>query len=144
MTVRKIHYDIKVTASNTQYVLMNIQDQNWITMKLIEMQSYMNELSISSNKDAKEITKFWYTPTRTLPFNTYLKKHNSYASFCAGLLNNQLFGNQRDFTVIQIEHLGNCINYFTQLRLLIEQDLKIQLQKNPDTNTVAFVQQLFD
>lgn len=144
MSLRKIYYTIKMTQSNNTYVQLLAHDQDWLITKLIQMNSLMSELSLSNNRDVRDLIKYWTTSNRTLPFNSFLKKHNSPSSFVAGLLNNTLFGHQRDLSEIQIQHIQNVINQYQQFADAVEQDLKIYLQRDPDRHTVAFVQQLFD
>lgn len=139
-----IYYKLKTTAAGTEYTLMESDDFAVTQTKLIEMVAYFGELNTSKNPTVKLILKWWTEKQSTLPFSLYTKSKNSPQSFVCGLLNNTLFGTQRDFTVNQLEHLQNICSHFNQLRILVKEDLNIDLQKLGNTDTLEYRPQLFE
>jgi len=129
-----IRYEVKVTVSNNTYYTIEKQDKDWLVAKLIQVQSYMNELSITKDDDLKAFVKWYTSPNKTLPISTMFKRHNSPNSFVAGTINNLLYGNQNDITDTQSEHLQFIINTFTDL----SSEANVKLQKNSDDQPVSF------
>ena len=144
MAVRKIYYTPKTTVSHNVYITLEHEDYNWLITKLITMNSFMAELSLSSHRDVKDLIKYWTSSNTSLPFNSYLKKKNSPCSYVAGILNNVLFGEQRDLSEIQVQYLQGIITQYQGFVDAVEADLGLHLQKSPDRDTVLFVQQLFE
>ena len=129
-----IRYTIKKTVSNNTYYNISEEDKNYLITKLIQTQSYMNELSITRDDDLKGFVKWYTSPNKQLPFSSNFKKHNSPQSFIAGMLNNMLYGNQGNITDTQANHLEFIINTFTQL----SKEVHIQLQKLSDNEEIVF------
>lgn len=140
--LRKIFYNRKVTSANTTYLEINEEDTQFLIKKCIQIQSYMGELSLVTNREVKDVYKWYTSPTKTLPYANSMKRYNSPQSFVSGVLNNILFGNQREITETQSEHLQNIVNSYQQLSDCIGEEYKIKLQKESDSDTILFVENL--
>ena len=140
--LRKIFYNRKVTSANTTYLSIDDEDTQFIISKLIQIQSYMGELSLVKEKDIRDVYKWYTTPTKTLPYSSSMKRSNSPQSFVAGSLNNLMFGTQKELTEIQSEHLQNIINTYQQLTDCIGIEHNIRLQKEANADTVLFVENI--
>ena len=129
-----IRYEVKVTVSNNTYYTIEKADRDWLIAKLVQVQSYMCELSVTKNDDLKSFVKWYNSPNKTLPISTQFKRHNSPNSFVAGTINNILYGNQNDITDTQSAHLQFIINSFTDLA----SEANITLQRNADNQPISF------
>lgn len=106
MTIRTIRYLPKITSARTTYVDLDKADTAWLQVELIRYLSLCGELSISRNEDVRAVMKTWWTKrTATLPKGN--SGQNSPLSFCAGLLNNLMFGTQVNFSTTQLDALQN-------------------------------------
>ena len=139
----KIYYTPKITGAGTTYMNLEKQDLDTIISKLISLQSFMSELSLSTNKDIKEVIKWYTKSSKTLPHNRIFGKYNSPQSFVAGILNNLAFGSQQDMCLVQAEHCQNIINNFVMLTEVIK-DMGFDLQKNQSYENILFCEQLFE
>ena len=134
-----IQYETKVTNSNNNYFTIAKEDKDWLIAKLIQVQSYMNELSLSKESDYKLFVKWYTTPDKLLPYSSQFKRNNSPCSFVAGTINNLLYGTQQDLASTQVTHLMFVINTFTDL----SSEAGIELQKNGDKQPVLFQQNVW-
>lgn len=134
-----IKYEVKVTRSNNTYYKLDTTDRDWLIIKLIQIQSYMNELSITKDNELKEFVKWFESPSKTLPISTKFKRHNSPQSYVAGTLNNLLYNNQSDITDTQANHLEYIINSYVQVSTLIS----LELQKNRENEQIEFRENLW-
>jgi hypothetical protein len=141
--IHKIFYNKKVTSANTTYLQISDEDTQFLISKCIQIQSYMGELSLVKEKEVKDVYKWYTTSSKTLPYSNSMKRYNSPQSFISGTLNNLMFGTQREITETQSEHLQNIINNYQQLTDCITQDYKIKLQKEANTDSVMFVENLW-
>ena len=138
-----IYYQTKTTAANTIYMTLNKEDMTMLISKMLAMQSYFNELSLSTNKDIKEVL-VWYTKSnKSLPFNKQFSKHNSPCSFIAGMINNLVYSNQQDCSEIQAQHIQNVVNTASDLINAVN-EMGIKLQKNANHESIFFSEQLFN
>ena len=140
--LHKIFYNKKVTSANTTYLSISEEDTQILISKCIQIQSYMGELSLVKEKEVKDVYKWYVTSTKTLPFSSSMKRSNSPQSFIAGVLNNIMFGTQRELTEVQAEHLQNIINSYQQLSDAIITEYKIRLQKEANSDGILFVENL--
>lgn len=138
----KIFYDVKTTSATTTYMTIEKRDWDYLIAQIIGIQSYMSELSICSQIDVKDLTKWYTKPNKSLPFHSKFKKHNSPQSFISGMLNNHLYNGQRDCSEIQAQHLQMIINTFVGIVDALK-DLKIDLQKNSTLETIMFTENLW-
>ena len=139
----KIYYTKKITGAGTTYMNIEQQDLDTLISKLISLQSFMSELNLSTNKEIKEVVKWYNKSTKTLPHNRIFGKYNSPCSFVAGVVNNIAFGNQKDMSLIQAEHCQNIINNFVMLSDAIK-SMGFDLQKNQSYDNILFCEQLFE
>ena len=140
--IRKIFYNRKVTSANTTYLSISEEDTQFLISKCIQLQSYFGELSLVKDKDVRDVYKWFTTPTKTLPYSNSMKRYNSPQSFISGTLNNIMFGSQREITETQSEHLQNIINNYQQLSDCLSDEYKIRLQKEANTESVLFVENI--
>ena len=140
----KIYYTKKITGAGTTYMDIEKQDLDMLISKLISLQSFFNELSLSTNKDIKEVNAWYKKPSKTLPYNRIFGKYNSPQSFVAGMVNNTVFGQQNNLSLAQAEHLQNIINNAILLMNEIEHIIDFRLQKNQTYDNIMFCEQLFE
>jgi hypothetical protein len=138
-----IHYTTKTTAANTVYMTIKKEDMTMLISKMLALQSYFNELSLTSNKDIKEVLAWYKKPNKSLPFNRQFSKYNSPCSFIAGMINNLVYSDQHDCSEVQAQHIQNVVNTASELISAIS-DMGIKLQKNSDHDSIFFAEQLFD
>ena len=135
-----IRYQTKLTNSNNTYYKIDETDKDWLIAKLIQVQAYMGEISITKDTDIKDFVKWYTTSSKHLPFSTIFKRYNSPQSYVAGMINNLLYNTQNDLTDTQAGHLQFIINTYTDL----SNEVNITLQKNGDTDPVSFQQNVWE
>lgn len=138
----KIYYSIKNTTATTNYMSIEQKDQEYLINSIISMSSYMNELSLCPDKDVKEIYRWYIQPNKKLPYNKNYKKHNSPQSFIGGILNNFLYGSQKDLSDIQAGHLQEILTMYSSINDCMT-ELKINLQKDYRQEPILFVENLW-
>ena len=89
---------------------------------------WITEVAISQDKDIRSFIKWFVTPSKKYPFNTKLKRYNSPQSIIAGLINNLVFGTQRDFSLTQLEIAQDVNNILVDIIEVIKDEKKISLQ----------------
>ena len=140
--MRKLYYNIKSTTASTNYMELNKEDLDFLINQIIQMQSYMNELQLCPDKEIRDIVKWYIQPNKSLPYHSKWKKHNSPSSFIAGVLNNHLYGTQRDITEIQATHLQTILNMFVNITEALT-EVKIDLQKAIKPESLLFTENLW-
>lgn len=128
--MEKINYNIKSTSANTDYLSVEPHDMATIQVSVLGLLTYMTELSISKDKDIRDFTKWFTTPDKRYHYNSKLKRHNSPQSFLAGTINNLQFGNQKDFSLTQLQTIQDIINLSVDIIDAIADDKGISLQQN--------------
>ena len=103
-----IRYTPKQTAAKTQYREIAKDDMDWLQMELVKYLSLMAERDLRSDTDNKWILdQFWHKRTDKLhkgkTGDSY--RQNTPCSLIGGLINNLLFGNQRDLTDKQMDDI---------------------------------------
>ena len=126
----KINYSIKSTSASTDYLSVDQNDMEMIQVTVLGLLTYMTELSIAKDKDIRDFTKWFTTPDKRYHFNTKLKRHNSPQSFLAGTINNLQFGNQKDFSLLQMQTIQDIVNTCVDIIDAIEDAKDFTLQKN--------------
>lgn len=126
-----IYYETKHTSASTDYIRIEDKDRDIILRSLLSLNSWFQELSLSGDKEIKEFFSWYQKPNRKYPYNTKLKKHNSPQSMISGLLNNIMFGEQRDLSLIQAELIQDINNTCIDIIEVIQEEKKIDLQKTP-------------
>jgi hypothetical protein len=128
--MQKINYDIKYTSASTDYLSLDDQDMSIVQITVLGLLTYMTELSISKDKDVRDFTNWFTTADKRYHYNSKLKRHNSPQSFLAGTLNNIQFGNQRDFSLLQLQTIQEIINTSVDIIDAIMDSKGINLQEN--------------
>jgi hypothetical protein len=127
--MRKILYNVKKTRVNTDYLEIEQEDMAVLQFNILGILMYMNELSISKNKDVRDFHKWFNTTNKKYHYNNKLKRHNSPQSLLSGCMNNIQFGYQYNFTLLQLEVLQDVINTSIDILLAIEEVLEVKLQE---------------
>jgi len=103
---RNIRYIPKVTQARTEYREISIEDMAFVQQELIRWLAAMSELDMSRDEDSKWVRdQWWHKRTETLPKGR--EGQNTPASFVGGLVNNLVFGDQRDLTDKQMDAIMN-------------------------------------
>lgn len=127
--MRKILYNVKKTRVNTDYLQIDDEDMAVLQYNILGILMYMNELTISRNKDVRDFIKWFNTTNKKYHYNNKLKRHNSPQTLLAGCMNNIQFGYQYNFTLLQLEVLQDVINTSIDIISAIETELEIKLQE---------------
>lgn len=138
--MHKIYYDIKHTTAKTEYLHISNKDTQIVHENILGILTYMSELSLSTDKDIRDFANWFKKPKKQFLYNTKLKRSNSPQSLLAGVINNIVFGDQRDFSLVQLEAIENIINTSIDIIQEIEQVKKIKLQDKPSL-TKMFIQE---
>jgi hypothetical protein len=128
--MQKINYDIKYTSASTDYLSLDNNDMATVQITVLGLLTYMTELSISKDKDVRDFTNWFTTADKRYHYNSKLKRHNSPQSFLAGTLNNIQFGNQRDFSLLQLQTIQEIVNTCVDIIDAIMESKGINLQEN--------------
>jgi hypothetical protein len=123
-----VFYESKNTAANTEYVTISDEDKNLLIQSLMSLNFWLQEASITNDKEIKDFTSWYSKSSKKYPFNTKLKRYNSPQSIIAGLLNNLVFGTQRDFTLTQLELAQDLNNTLIDIVEVIKEEKNIDLQ----------------
>jgi hypothetical protein len=138
--MHKILYNVKKTRVNTDYLQIEDTDMQVLQFNILGILMYMNELSISKNKDVRDFHKWFNTTNKRYHYNNKLKRHNSPQSLLSGCMNNIQFGYQYNFTLLQLEVLQDVINTSIDIIIAIEEALEVKLQDKPLFNKI-FIQE---
>jgi hypothetical protein len=122
---RNIKFIPKTTQARTEYREISVEDMAFIQQELIRWLALMSELDMSRDEDSKWVRdQWWHKRTDTLPKG--IEGQNTPASFVGGMVNNLVFGTQRDLTnkqmdaVMNISHvLGAAVEGCTQITFQI-------------------------
>lgn len=125
-----INYSIKNTSAGTDYLSLDSKDMEVIQLSIIGVLTYMNELSISKNKDVRNLVTGWFNKSdKRYHYSKKLGKYNSPQSFLAGTLNNLQFGYQQDFSLLQLQTLQDIVNDCVDVIDKVEEVTNIELQQ---------------
>lgn len=105
---RIIHYTPKVTGANTQYREIEAEDMAWIQQQFLKYLSTMAERDLNPDPDNKWIlNQFWHKRSSKLHKGRVdgHYRQNTPCSFVGGIVNNLVFGTQRDLTDKQMEDI---------------------------------------
>jgi hypothetical protein len=128
--MHKINYHIKHTSANTDYLSLENDDMATVQITVLGLLTYMTELSIAKDKDIRDFTKWFTTPDKRYHYNSKLKRYNSPQSYLAGTLNNIQFGNQKDFSLTQLQTIQDIVNTSVDIIEAIMDDKGVSLQQN--------------
>ena len=128
-----IKYIPKITSAKTQYVDIDAEDMVWLQTELIRWLALLGELDGDRNEDVRQIMRFWwYKRSKLLP-----KGHqgqNSPLTFVSGLINNLMFGTQRNLSTSVMEG----IEYISGQIHALEQALEEVNKVSPKSDTIKF------
>jgi hypothetical protein len=111
---KHIKYFPKNTSARTTYLELNDDDLAWLKTELIKWLASMTESATRHDELWKEVLGlYWNKKTQTLPKSK--EGPNSPATFIAGLINNLVFGAQRDISERQMEGIRDISNNLSQL-----------------------------
>jgi len=128
--MQKINYDIKYTSASTDYLSLDNNDMATVQITVLGLLTYLTELSISKDKDVRDFTNWFTTADKRYHYNSKLKRQNSPQSFLAGTLNNIQFGNQRDFSLLQLQTIQEIVNTCVDIIDALIDSKGINLQEN--------------
>jgi hypothetical protein len=128
--MQKINYSIKVTKASTVYLALDEQDMATVQITVLSLLTYMTELSISKDKDVRDFTEWFTSPDKRYHYNKRLRRYNSPQAFLAGTINNLQFGEQRDFSLTQLQTIQEIVNRCVDIIELIAGVKGINLQEN--------------
>jgi len=129
--MHKIYYDIKHTTAKTEYLHISDQDIQIVHENILGILAYMSELSLSNDKDIRDFANWFKKPKKQFLYNSKLKRSNSPQSLLAGVINNIVFGDQRDFSLVQLEAIESIINTSIDIIEELERVKQIKLQSQP-------------
>jgi hypothetical protein len=99
---KRIKYVPKLTGAKTEYREINQEDMSWIQQELIRWLSIMAETDQYRDPEVKYVRdQWWHRRSSNLPKGR--EGQNTPCSFIGGLVNNLVFGQQRDLTDRQME-----------------------------------------
>ena len=122
---RVIKYVPKVTSARTEYREISQEDMDFIQSECIRWLALMSELDMARDEDSRWVRdSWWHKRTDSLPKGK--EGQNTPASFVGGMINNIVFGNQRDLSdkqmdaIQNISHiLGQCVEGCTTITFQI-------------------------
>lgn len=126
-----INYDTKLTTASTTYVTLASEDQQILLESIMSLNNWIQEVSISGDKDIKSFIKWYVTQSKKYPYNKKLNKYNSPQTIIAGILNNLLWGTQQDFSLIQLQLVQDLNNTLMDIIEVIKEEKNINLQSQP-------------
>ena len=126
-----INYDTKLTNANTTYVTLVDNDQQTLFESIMSLNNFIQEVTISGDKDIRSFIKWYVSSSKKYPYNSRLSKYNSPQTIIAGTLNNLMWGNQRDFSLIQLELIQDINNVLADIVEVIIEEKQINLQTKP-------------
>lgn len=103
-----IHYIPKQTQARTEYREIHESDMQWLHQEFIRYLSLMAERDLNPSEDNQWIMdKFWHKRTDKLHKGKVDERYrqNTPCSVVGGLVNNLVFGTQRDLTDKQMEDI---------------------------------------
>ena len=137
MTVRIIKYIPKVTSARTQYVDIDKYDMEWLQTELIRWLALLGEIDGHRNTDLRQVMKqWWYKRSSSLPKG--INGQNSPLTFTAGLVNNLMFGTQRDLSTKALDALENISSQIVLLEQALQTDLNINTSS--ESTNIKFTQ----
>lgn len=103
---RLIKFVPKITSARTEYREISTEDMAFIQQELIRWLALMSELDMARDEDSKWVRdQWWHKRSDTLPRGK--EGQNTPGSFVGGLVNNIVFGNQRDLSDKQMDAIQN-------------------------------------
>lgn len=138
MNKYKINYQVKNTKSNNTYVEINIKDEAVFLKTLLSINSYMQELCLSTDPDICLARDWWRNGDKRFPYNKRLAKRNTPETMIAGLLNNMIFGTQDNLSLEQLPFYEEIVNSCVIVIEELEHAKKLTLQTKPQMTGIVF------
>lgn len=138
MNKLKIGYSQKTTRSNNTYIDIDKVDNDLFYKNVIAINAYMQELALSNDPDIKDFIKWWRGSDKKYPYNKRLGKYNTPETMMAGLVNNVIYGNQRDLSVEQLPFYEEIVNVCAEVIEELKLVKKLDLQPDYDIIGVQF------
>jgi hypothetical protein len=103
---RVIKFVPKSTGARTEYREISVDDMAFVQSEMIRWLALMSELDMARDEDSKWVNnQWWHKRTDTLPRGR--AGQNTPASFVGGMINNLVFGEQRDLSDKQMDAIQN-------------------------------------
>ena len=134
----KISYDVKTTRSNNTYIQISQKDHDIFMINLLSINSYMQELCLSTDPIIKPFTNWYRSADKRFPYNKRLGKRNTPETMIAGLINNILFGDQYDLSLEQLPFYEEIINKSVEIIEEYGISSGIKLQSKPLMTKIQF------
>lgn len=134
----KISYDVKTTRSNNTYIQISQKDHDTFMINLLSINSYMQELCLSTDPIIKPFTNWYRSADKRFPYNKRLGKRNTPETMIAGLINNILFGDQYDLSLEQLPFYEEIINKSVEIIEEYSISSGIKLQSKPLMTKIQF------
>ncbi len=138
MNIYKINYTTKNTKSNNTYVEINSTDEYVLLKSILSINSYMQELCLSKDKDVLELINWYRTSNKSYPYNKRLERRNTPESMLGGLINNLVFGKQQNLSLEQLEYYEDIINTTVEAINILKTKKQIDLQSLPQMTKITF------
>lgn len=111
---RVIKYIPKATTAKTEYIEISPEDLIYLKADLIKWMARICELDLTRNEDLVAIRdQYFHKRRKSLPKGR--EGENTPSSFIGGLINNIVYGEQRDLTMKQVEAIENISSVVSQV-----------------------------
>lgn len=114
MAIKTIKYIPKVTSAKTEYREIDPSELAEVHQQLIRWLAIMSEADMSHDEDIRAVREqFWHRRTKSLPSGK--EGMNTPASFIGGIVNNMMFGTQRDLSDRQCEGIEYVSKWMAEI-----------------------------
>lgn len=114
MAIKTVKFVPKVTSARTEYREIDAQDMADIQQQLIRWLAVMSELDMTHNEDLRAVREqWWHRRTKMLPQGR--EGQNTPSSFIGGLVNNLIFGEQRDLSDRQMDGIEYVSKWMAEI-----------------------------
>lgn len=114
MAIKTVKFVPKATSARTEYREIDEKDMAEIQQQMIRWLAVMSEADMSHDEDVRAVREqFWHRRLDALPKGK--EGLNTPASFIGGLVNNMIFGEQRDFSSRQMEAIEYISKWMVEI-----------------------------